>query len=189
MMTNTLATQKDRLLALLRQYAFAEREVTLSSGKKSNFYIDCKQVTLDAEGHVLIGQLLAAKLAEVAPSVTAVGGLTMGADPIASAIATMSFLGGRPLHAFYVRKEAKGHGTGQWLERAARIAPGCDVAVVEDVVTTGAASITAVQRVAEAGFRVACVLTIVDRMEGGREAIEAYAPLHALFRRTDFLAK
>lgn len=186
-MNQALTPQKDRLLALLRHHAFAEREVVLSSGKKSNFYIDCKQVTLDAEGHALIGQLFSGLLPEVAPAVTAVGGLTMGADPIASAIATMSFLGGRPLHAFYVRKEPKGHGTGQWLERAARIAPGTHVAVVEDVVTTGAASLTAIERVTQAGFHVACVLAIVDRMEGGRQAIEAHTPLHALFQRSDFL--
>jgi len=103
-----------------------EREVILSSGQKSNFYIDCKQAVLSAEGHFLVGWLFNQVIAENAPEVEAVGGLTMGADPLASAVATVSYLGARPLDAFYVRKEPKGHGTRAVVGGAAScFVPGC----------------------------------------------------------------
>src|SRR5689334_10347668 len=99
-----------RLLGLLQRLSYEQREVTLSSGLKSNFYIDCRQTVLTAEGHYLVGVLFGRLLAEKAPEVEAVGGVTMGADPLASAVSTLSYVSGRPLPAFYVRKEAKGHG-------------------------------------------------------------------------------
>src|SRR5690242_1149470 len=102
------AQQRGRLLQLLRVHSFAEREVTLSSGAKSNFYIDTKQVSLDAEGGFLIGQLFRRMIDEIAPDAGAVGGLTLGADPLATATSVASFHAGRPLHAFIVRKEPKG---------------------------------------------------------------------------------
>jgi orotate phosphoribosyltransferase len=182
------AQQHRRLLQLLRELSFQEREVTLSSGLKSNFYIDCKQVALDAEGHFLIGQLFRAVIDAVAPEARGVGGLTLGADPLASATAVMSFLAGRPLHAFIVRKEPKGHGTAQWLEHGSRLPAGSPVVVVEDVVTTGASTLRAIERAESAGFRIAHVIALVDRLEGGRDAIVARAPLTALFTRKDFLS-
>src|SRR5262250_2805628 len=118
-----------RLLELLRSRAFAEREVTLSSGLKSNFYIDCKQVSLDAEGASLIGQLFHAVIDARAPEAVAVGGLTLGADPLATAASITSFAEGRPRAAFIVRKEPKGHGTGQWVESPG-LAPDSPVVVV-----------------------------------------------------------
>src|SRR5678815_2970515 len=151
---NRLATQHTRLLELLRTRAFAEREVTLSSGKKSNFYIDCKQVSLDAEGACLIGELFHAVIDEVAPDAVAVGGLTLGADPLATATSLISFQRGRPRAAFIVRKEPKGHGTNQWLETT-KLAPGARVVVLEDVVTTGASTLKAIERVRLAGLEVA----------------------------------
>lgn len=181
------ATQRDRLLALLRRDAFAERQVTLASGRTSNFYIDCKQVSLTAEGHFLIGQLMRATIDEVAPSARAVGGLTLGADPLVSAVSLMSFLAARPLHGFLVRKEPKGHGTGQWLEGASALPAGTPVVVLEDVVTTGGSTLKAIERSRLAGLEVVHVVALVDRLEGGREAIEAEAPLSALFSRKDFL--
>src|SRR5262245_19950749 len=105
-----------RLLDLLKRLSYEQREVTLSSEQKSNFYIDCRQTGLTAEGHFLVGTLFNRVLAERAPEVEAVGGVTMAADPLASAVSTLSFVSGRPLPAFYVRKEAKGHGAGQWIE-------------------------------------------------------------------------
>jgi orotate phosphoribosyltransferase len=186
--TPIYAQQRSRLLELLRALSFQEREVTLSSGLKSNFYIDCKQVTLDAEGHFLIGQLFRAVIEAIAPQARGVGGLTLGADPLASAVATMSFLAGRPLHAFIVRKEPKGHGTGQWLEQPGRLDPGAPVVIVEDVVTTGASTLRAIERARGAGFDVVHVVALVDRLEGGRAAVEAHAPLTTLFTRKDFLA-
>jgi len=181
------AGQHRRLLELLRTLSFQEREVTLSSGLKSNFYIDCKQVALDAEGHFLIGQLFRAVIDTVAPQARGVGGLTLGADPLASATSVMSFLAGRPLHAFIVRKEPKGHGTGQWLEHGSRLPAGAPVVIVEDVVTTGASTLRAIERAQGAGFEIAHVVALVDRLEGGGDAIAARAPLTSLFTRRDFM--
>jgi len=181
-----LATKRDRLLVLLRTLAFQEREVVLSSGRKSNFYIDCKQVSLDAEGATLIGELFHAVIDEIAPHAVAVGGLTLGADPLATATSVVSFQRGRPRAAFIVRKEPKGHGTNQWLETT-KLAPGADVVIVEDVVTTGAATLKAIERARLAGLHVVAALGLVDRLEGGREAVVKETPLTTLFTRRDFL--
>jgi orotate phosphoribosyltransferase len=180
------ATKRSRLLELLRSRAFQEREVVLSSGRTSNFYIDCKQVSLDPEGATLIGELFHAAIEKVAPEAVAVGGLTLGADPLATATSVMSFLAGRPRAAFLVRKEPKGHGTNQWLE-SCRLPDGAPVVVVEDVVTTGAATLKAVERARLAGLRVVHALGLVDRLEGGREAVVREVALTTLFTRRDFL--
>ncbi|HWU91327.1 MAG TPA: orotate phosphoribosyltransferase [Kofleriaceae bacterium] len=180
------ATRRARLLELLRTRAFAEREVTLSSGARSNFYIDCKQVSLDAEGACLIGELFHAVIEEIAPRAVAVGGLTLGADPLATATSIAGWHAGRPRAAFIVRKEPKGHGTNQWVESAG-LPSGAEVVVVEDVVTTGAATLKAIERARLAGLVVVHALAIVDRLEGGRAAIERETPLAALFTRRDFL--
>ncbi len=177
---------RTRLLALLRELSYAEREVVLASGQKSNFYIDCKQTALTAEGHFLVGLLVCELLARVAPEVKAVGGLTMGADPIASATATYSFAIGRPLDAFYVRKEPKGHGTQAWIEGDRRVVPGTLVAIVEDVCTTGGSALKAVERARIHQLEVRHVISLVDRQEGGRAVVEAQAPFSSLFTREDF---
>jgi orotate phosphoribosyltransferase len=179
--------QRARLLELLRTLAFENRQVTLSSGKTSNFYIDTKQVSLTAEGHFLIGQLFWALIQHNAPRVEAFGGMTMGADPLASATSLTSFLAGVPRPAFYVRKEPKGHGTGAYIEGGKSLRPGMAVVVLEDVVTTGASTLRAVERVRAAELEVVHVVALVDRQEGGREAIEELVPLTALFQRQDFL--
>jgi orotate phosphoribosyltransferase len=175
-----------RLLELLKQLSYEEREVVLSSGQKSNFYIDCKQTVLSAEGHFLVGWLMGALIHNHAPDVEAVGGLTMGADPLASAVSTVSYLGSHPLQAFYVRKEAKGHGTAQWIEGRKLLHPGMPVAILEDVVTTGGSAIKAIERARAFGLNVRLVLGLVDREEGGREVLEKEAPLLTLFRRREF---
>ena len=179
-------TKRARLFELLKTRAFAEREVTLSSGLKSNFYIDCKQVSLDAEGAALIGELFHAVIERVAPEAVAVGGLTLGADPLATATSVLGFQAGRPRAAFIVRKEPKGHGTGQWIESAG-LAAGAKVVILEDVVTTGASTLRAIERAKLAGLEVLHAVALVDRLEGGREAIEAHTRLTALFTRQDFL--
>lgn len=183
---SALSVKRERLLELLRSRAFQEREVVLSSGRTSNFYLDCKQVSLDAEGATLIGELFHAAIEEVAPQALAVGGLTLGADPLATATSVVSFLAGRPRAAFLVRKEPKGHGTNQWLE-STRLPAGAEVVVVEDVITTGAATLKAVERARLAGLRVVHALGLVDRLEGGREAVTHEVPLTTLFTRRDFL--
>ncbi len=196
-----------RLFELLRTLSFERRKVILASGRESDFYIDCRRTTLTAEGHVLIGRLLLERVRRLPAPVHGVGGLTLGADPIASAVATASFLElerwrdeehvapgraeGPPAtyDAFIVRKEQKGHGTGQWIEGRATLPDGSRVVVIEDVVTTGGSAIKAIERCrAEKLDAVAC-LALVDRQEGGREAIEAQGvPLESLFTRGDFLS-
>jgi orotate phosphoribosyltransferase len=184
----TFQRQRARFLELMRALAFERKPVTLSSGRASDFYVDSKQAVLTAEGHFLVGQLLHALIERHAPDVEAVGGLTMGADPLASAIATVSFVAGRPRAAFYVRKEPKGHGTQSWIEGTRSLRAGMPVAVVEDVVTTGASTLRAIERARLHGLDVRIVLALVDRQEeGGREAIEREAPLVSLLTRRDFI--
>ena len=184
----TAETDRARLLQLLRQLSFERRKVTLASGKESDFYIDCKRTALTAEGHVQVGRCLLAEVVAVTPLVRAVGGLTLGADPIASAIALTSFLAGHPVDAFIVRKEPKGHGTGQWIEGRKTIPDGSRVIVLEDVVTTGGSALKAIERCRAERLEVVACLALVDRLEGGREAIEASGvPLRPLFTRKDFL--
>ena len=180
------ATKRGRLLELLRTRSFQEREVVLSSGLRSNFYIDCKQVSLDAEGACLIGELFHLVIEEIAPRAVAVGGLTMGADPLATATSVLSFQLGNPRAAFLVRKEPKGHGTGQWVE-STKLPAGTPVVILEDVITTGASTLRAIERSRAAGLEVLCALGLVDRLEGGREAVAAETPLTTLFTRRDFL--
>jgi orotate phosphoribosyltransferase len=211
----SLETDRTRLLQLLRELSYERRKVVLASGRESDFYVDCKRTALTAEGHVLVGRLLLDRVRRLRPLVRGVGGLTLGADPIASAIALTSFLewerwraqaqpeeaaperargpGGLhppgPIDAFIVRKEPKGHGTGQWIEGRKTIPDGSRVAVLEDVVTTGGSALKAIERCRAEKLEVVGCFALVDRMEGGREAIEATGvPLDALFTREDFLA-
>lgn len=184
----TVAADRTRLLELLTKLSFERRKVKLSSGLESDFYIDCKKTALTAEGHYLIGRQLLDAIFKGVPEAVGVGGLTLGADPLASAVSLTSFLEQRPLHAFIVRKEPKGHGTGQWIEGLSAFKPGSEVAVVEDVVTTGASTMKALERVEAEGLRVRHAFALVDRLEGGREAIEAKGyRLTTLFTRKDFI--
>lgn len=184
----TLNEAKQHLLRLLTRLSYQKREVTLSSGKKSDFYIDCKQAILTAEGHFLVGFVLNSLIAELEPTVRAVGGLTMGADPIASAVATLSWQRSRPIDAFYIRKEPKEHGTQKWIEGDAVVVPGTEVAIVEDVCTTGASTLRAVERAQHHGLVVKRAIALVDRDEGGRAEVEKVVPFTSLFRRSDFSA-
>jgi orotate phosphoribosyltransferase len=188
MRSDVFEVHRQRLLTLLREKAYEKRDVILASGRRSNFYIDCRRVVMTAEGHFLVGWLLCRLIQDTCPEVVAVGGMTLGADPLCSAASLMSFLGGRPLDAFYVRKEAKKHGTGQFMEGAAALAPGSPVAIVEDVVTTGGSSLLAVERAEASGLRPVRIVALVDRCEGGRETVEQRLPLTALFSRADFPA-
>ncbi len=186
MQSDLVASKKDRLLTLLRENAYEKRDVILASGKPSNFYIDCRRVVMTAEGHFLVGWVMNQLIQEICPEATAVGGMTMGADPLTSATSLISYLGGRPLDAFYVRKEVKKHGTAQFVEGASAFPEGAKVVILEDVVTTGGSSLLAVQRAEESGLRPVRIIALVDRCEGGREAIEKKLPLTSLFPRTDF---
>lgn len=176
-----------RLLALLTARSYQKKKVVLSSGRESDFYVDCKKTVLTAEGHWLTGRLLFEAIAAHAPAAQGVGGLTLGADPLASAVSLVSHLALRPLSAFLVRKEPKGHGSGQWIEGLEGLPSGAKVAIVEDVITTGASTLKAIERARAAGLEPVGAFALVDRQEGGREAIEeAKVPVHALFVRGDF---
>lgn len=182
--------QRARLLELLQGYAYEEREVTLASGQKSRFYIDCRQVALMGEGHFLIGRLLLERLARVEAETGrahgACGGMSVGADPLCSALSLTAFLGGRSLPAIYVRKEPKGHGTGAFLEGTKAIPEGTRVALLEDVVTTAGSSLKAAERLRAHGYVVTDVFALVDREAGGREALKREGlTLHPLFTRSE----
>jgi orotate phosphoribosyltransferase len=184
-----LAVDRERLLALLTTLAFERRKVVLASGRESNFYLDTKQASLTAEGHYRIGRLVLDAIDQHFPTAQAVGGITMGADPIASATALTSFLQGRPMPAFYVRKEPKGHGTNQWVEGKKGLPAGARVVVVEDVVTTGGSTLKAIERCRAEGLEPLGVVALVDREEGGRAAVEAAGVrLVPLFVRSQFPA-
>ncbi len=182
-----LEADRRRLLAMLTELSYARKKIVLSSGRESDFYIDCKKTVLSAEGHWLTGKLMFALVRAQFAEAVAVGGLTMGADPLASAVSTVSFLGGVPLSAFLVRKEPKGHGTGQWVEGLTLLPGGAKVVILEDVVTTGASTIKAIERARAEGLTPIGAVTLVDRQEGGREAIEATGvKVVSLFARSDF---
>ncbi len=161
---------RERLLDLLAERSFRIGDFTLASGARSRFYVDARTTTLSAEGQALIGALGLNALDSAGLQPQAIGGLTMGADPIAYAIAHRSFLDGRPIEAFSVRKEHKGHGAGRQIEGCFQA--GQDVVVIEDTITTGASALKACRAVIEAGGRVLAILGLVDREEGGREALE-----------------
>ncbi len=182
-----LEVDRRRLLAMLTERSYARKKIVLSSGRESDFYIDCKKTVLTAEGHWLVGTLMFAGVRSRFPSAIAIGGLTMGADPLASAVSLVSFLGQSPLQAFLVRKEPKGHGTGQWIEGLSSLPAGAPVVIVEDVITTGASTIKAIERARAEGLVPVGAFTLVDRQEGGLEAIEATGvPVVSLFARSDF---
>ena len=165
----TSADQRALLLQLLAERAYRHGQFTLASGRTSDHYVNCKPVSLSGQGLALLS---AQMLALVEAEAVAVAGLTLGADPLVSGVAQAAALSGRSLDALIVRKEAKGHGTGAWLEGPLPEA-GSRITVLEDVVTTGGSSLKAVHQLREAGYVVERVVTIVDRQEGGLDAMTA----------------
>jgi orotate phosphoribosyltransferase len=164
-------SQRQRLLELLVERSVKRGDFVLASGARSSYYVDCRTTTTHAEGQVLVGRLAFDLLRESGLKPAAVGGLTMGADPVSYAIAHTSWLAGEPVHAFSVRKEAKDHGTGKRIEGS--FTAGDAVVVIEDVITSGGSALQACDAVAAEGGRVLGVLAVLDRESGGREAIEA----------------
>lgn len=161
---------RDRLVRLIYEKAFkysAEPVFKLVSGRMSNYYFNCKAVTLNPEGMYLTGNIIFEAIKNL--EVKGIGGLTLGADPIADAVAYTSHLKKKPIEAFVVRKNAKSHGTMQWIE--GNVTAGDRVVVVDDVITTGKSTIEAITKAREAGLQVVMVIALVDRQEGGREAI------------------
>jgi orotate phosphoribosyltransferase len=157
----------DVLLAELREHALVIGEVTLSSGQKAQYYVDAKRAILRPPAFRAVGEMIAAEAGE--RGATAVGGMTMGADPLASA--AIGADGGDGLIAFFVRKEKKQHGLQRWIEGPV-LEPATSCLVVEDVVTTGGSTVRAIERILEEGHEVAGVVSVVDRLAGGGEAIQ-----------------
>jgi orotate phosphoribosyltransferase len=177
-MAADLDAQRDTLLAELREHALVIGEVTLSSGQTAQYYVDAKRALLRPAAYRAAGELVAAQAAEHAAA--AVGGMTMGADPLACA--AIGAEAGDGLVAFFVRKDRKQHGLQRWIEGPV-LEPGTRCLVVEDVVTTGGSTVRAIERILEEGLEVAAVTSVVDRLAGGAEAIAeasggaAYRPL------------
>src|SRR5918998_4064350 len=161
-------TARERLIHALREHALVIGEVTLTSGQKASYYVDAKRATLLPSGFRALGELVAAEAERV--GATAVGGTTMGADPVACA----ALAAGAPVKAFFVRKERKEHGLQRWVE-GPLLEPAERCLIVEDVVTTGGSTVRAIERVREEGLEVAGVVSVLDRLAGGAEAIEAAA--------------
>ncbi len=157
--------ERQLLLDLFCNLAYQEGDFVLSSGQHSSYYINGKQVTLHPQGALTIGRLLLSKLSA---DTHAVAGLTLGADPIVSAVSVVSALENRPIPALIIRKEAKGHGTRAYIEGPS-LPEGAKVVVLEDVVTTGQSAMKAVERLRDAGYRVEQVMALVDRLQGGAE--------------------
>jgi orotate phosphoribosyltransferase len=181
-------TERERLKEIIIELSYEKRNVVLASGRASDFYFDGKQTTLHPEGGYLTGKLFFESIKDV-EGVEGVGGLTLGADPIATATSVVSFLEGKPIPGFIIRKEPKGHGTGAWLEGRKNLKPGARVVIVEDVVTSGGSSIKAIKRAEEEGLVVLGVVTLVDREEGGRENIEKEGYwMKSIFTKAEILA-
>ena len=163
---------KAALIDLIRKSSYREGDFTLASGKKSTFYIDLKATTLHPEGAYLIGQLAVEKIRQAGLIVQGVGGLTLGADPLATAVSLAGRAAGFQWPAFIVRKEPKDHGTAKYIEGTENLSRGARLVVLEDVVTTGGSSQKAIERLREAGYQPCVVLTVVDREEGGARIFE-----------------
>lgn len=177
----------ERLKNILVERSLRLGEFTLASGARSTYYVDARLTTLTAEGQFLLGRLGLTALLARGWCPSHVGGLTMGADPIAYAIAHASWESDGPIDAFTVRKEAKDHGAGRRVEGGVDSDSSC--VVVEDSITSGGSAIRAVNAVREIGARVLGVLALVDRQEGGREALASEGvELHALYEASELLA-
>ncbi|MGK5083059.1 orotate phosphoribosyltransferase [Bdellovibrionota bacterium FG-1] len=175
--SNALGPQELELRAKLTQWvrklSYREGDFTLASGKKSRFYVDLKATTLHPEGAHLIGEAAFVLLKRLGIQVEGVGGLTLGADPLATALSLCARTHGETWPAFIVRKEPKDHGTGKYIEGMENLKPGAAVVVLEDVVTTGGSSVKAIERLRAEGLKPVAVVTVVDRASGGATAFEA----------------
>jgi orotate phosphoribosyltransferase len=182
-----MSDNRQELVEILRRKSLRVGEFVLSSGKKANYYLDCRMTTLDPRGAMLIAKLMLEKIRTLGVSVDALGGLTLGADPIAASVAVVSGMEGRPVPGFIVRKEAKGHGTRRFIEGWDG-KPGSNVVIVDDVCTTGQSILVAAEKAEEAGYRVAATLCVVDREEGGTEAIASRYKFYPLLTAKELLA-
>jgi orotate phosphoribosyltransferase len=180
--TADLTTLRQKLLDLFCQGAYQEGDFVLSSGQSSSYYINGKQVTLHPQGALAIGRIL---LSLLPLDTQAVAGLTLGADPIVSAVSVVSAYENRPIPGLIIRKEAKGHGTRAYIE-GPNLPTGTKVIVLEDVVTTGKSAMKAVERLRDAGCTVDMVISLVDRLQGGTEFYQSVGlKFQSVFTITD----
>ena len=183
----TIEEMKERLGEIILEKSFKYSEnppFTLASGRQSNFYFNCKPTTLDPEGMNLIGAIIFDLVKDT--EITAAGGLTLGADPIANALAVISYQKGKPVKSFIVRKDVKDHGTKSAIEGNVR--PGEKIAIIDDVITTGGSTITAIEHARKSGLDIEMVITLIDREEGGRENILKYVDnIKSILTRTDIM--
>jgi orotate phosphoribosyltransferase len=176
--TSELTALRQHLLDLFCKLAYQEGDFVLSSGLRSSYYVNKTQVTLHPQGALAIGRLL---LSQLPTDTQAVAGLTLGADPIVSAVSVVSAYENRPIPALIIRKEAKGHGTRAYIE-GPNLPAGALVVVLEDVVTTGQSAMKAVERLRQAGYKVEQVMALVDRQQGGAQLYQsAMLKFHSLF--------
>lgn len=178
---------KQALIRVLREHSLRVGDFVLSSGKKSNYYLDCRVTTLHPQGALRTARLILAALDAHGIRVDAIGGLTLGADPIVAAVAAISAITGCPLPGFIVRKQAKQHGEKRLIE-GWQGAPGSAVLIVDDVCTSGGSILEACERAEEAGYNVAATMCVVDREEGGTEALRARYPFYPLLTARELLA-
>lgn len=181
--------EKQRLKEILLEKSYRKGKFKLSSGRESDFYVDGKQTTLDAEGAYLCGKLIYEVIKDCPKKISAVGGMTLGADPLVTAVSIVSYLEKGAIPAFIVRKESKKHGTEAYIEGQNNMPEGGWVALLEDVVTTGGTLIKVIERVERQGFKVGLIVTVVDRQEGGKEVLAAAGyEMEAIFTREELLA-
>jgi orotate phosphoribosyltransferase len=181
-------TDRERLRQILVERSVRLGDFTLASGARSSYYVDARRTTMSAEGQYLTGRVCLDVLRDSPLKPTHVGGLTLGADPVSYAMARESFVQGEPMDGFSVRKEPKGHGTGQRVEGG--LPEGARCLVVEDSMTTGGSALKAIEALEEFGATIVGVLTLVDREEGGREKLEtAGYPLLSVFTGRELLAE
>jgi orotate phosphoribosyltransferase len=182
-----IEAMKERLGEIILEKSFKYSEnppFTLASGRQSNYYFNCKPTTLDPEGMNLIGTIIFDMLKDT--GITAAGGLTLGADPIANALAVISYQKGKPIKSFIVRKDVKDHGTKSAIEGS--VLPGDKIAIIDDVITTGGSTITAIEHARKAGLNIEMVITLIDREEGGRENILKYVDnIKSILTRTEIM--
>lgn len=179
---------KNSLKKLLLEKSYEKRDVILASGEKSDFYFDGKQTSLNAAGAFFIGELFYAMIQTLPVNIRAVGGPTLGADPLVTAVSVISYQKKNPLHAFIIRKEPKKHGTSQWIEGIKNLQKNDKVILLEDVVTTGKSSLEAYQKAKDYGLDVYGILAIVDREQGGADRIRQQGLyFDCLFTKSVFL--
>ncbi len=185
-MNSTVDQDKTQLLAILKKEAFFRGKFILSSGKESDFYMDARLVTLSAAGAYLTGRVILDMIKN--DKLDAIGGPTLGADPMVGAIASLSYQANRPLPTFIIRKTPKGHGKNNQVEGPA-LKEGCSVIIIDDVATTGKAFVESIEVLQKMNVKIVKAICVIDRGEGAKEAVAKYnVPMQSIFTIKEFLS-